>query len=214
MKKSRIDYRLYFVTEEGLPLDRLLHVIEESVAGGVTVVQLREKRSEGKEFYEKALHVKKLLDSLSVPLIINDRADVALAVGAAGVHVGQSDLPLYAVKKVVPDTMAVGVSVRSVKEAVAAEAGGANYIGVGSVFPTSTKPDAELLPPGRFREIASSVSIPAVAIGGINGDNLEKLKDSGAAGFAVVSALAKADHPKTAAGQLLKTIQAMCTSET
>ncbi|MFS0646669.1 thiamine phosphate synthase [Siminovitchia sp. 179-K 8D1 HS] len=206
MKKNKMNYRLYLVTEEGLPLNKLLQVVGESVAGGVTVVQLREKKTEAKDFYDRALKVKKLLDSLSVPLIINDRVDVALAVGAAGVHVGQSDLPLPAVKKVIPESMIVGVSARTVEEAIAAEEEGADYIGVGSVFPTSTKADAKLLPTGVLQHIVSAVSIPVVAIGGINEINIGSLKDSGAAGAAIVSALTRAANPKGTAEKLLKCI--------
>lgn len=206
MKKNKIDYRLYLVTEEKLPLNKLLHVIGESVAGGVTAVQLREKKTDGKDFYDRALEVKKLLDSLSVPLIINDRVDVAMAIGADGVHVGQSDLPLSAVKKLIPYSMTVGVSARTVEHAIAAEKGGADYIGVGSVFPTSTKRDAKLLPAGRLDNIVSSVTIPVVAIGGINAKNIGCLKDSGVAGIAVASALTRAKNPKETAEQLLKYI--------
>ncbi|MBM7716346.1 thiamine phosphate synthase [Siminovitchia sp. FSL H7-0308] len=204
MKKNHIDYRLYLVTEEDLPISKLLHLIEESVAGGVTLVQLREKKSGGRDFYEKAIQIKKLLDSLSVPLIINDRVDVALAVGADGVHVGQEDLPLAAVKSIIPDSMLVGVSARTLEHAIAAEKGGADYIGVGSVFPTSTKSDAKLLPNGMLDKIVSSVSIPVVAIGGINEKNSGCLKNSGVAGIVVVSALTRAKNPKVTAENLLK----------
>lgn len=210
MKKNKMNYRLYLVTEEELPLNKLLQVVEESVAGGVTVVQLREKKTEAKVFYDRALKVKKLLDSLSVPLIINDRLDVALAVGAAGVHVGQSDLPLPAVKKIIPESMIVGVSARTAEEAIAAEEEGADYIGVGSVFPTSTKVDAKLLPTGALQRIVSAVSIPVVAIGGINEINIGSLKDSGAAGAAIVSALTRAANPKRTAEKLFKSIKEVC----
>lgn len=211
MKKNKIDYSLYLVTEEEMPVKKLLHLIQESVAGGVTVVQLREKKSGGRDFFEKALQVKKLLDSLSVPLIINDRADVALAVGADGVHIGQSDLPLKAVKKILPESMVVGVSARTVKDAIAAEDEGADYIGSGSLFPTATKEDAKLLPMGALQQIVSAVSIPVVAIGGINEKNIGSLKESGAAGFAVVSALTKARSPKKAAKKLLEIINGAST---
>ena len=117
-----LDYGLYLVTEESVPLPRLLHTVEEAVRGGVTVVQLREKRSDGRVFFEKAMRLKRLLDAYDIPLIINDRVDVALAVQAAGVHVGQDDLPLPAVRKCVPASMIVGVSARTAAQAQAAAA--------------------------------------------------------------------------------------------
>ena len=171
-----LDLTLYFVTEESVPLDTLLTIVERAVEGGVTAVQLREKKSEGITFFEKAKRLKALLDRYDVPLIINDRVDVALAVGAAGVHVGQSDLPLHAIKKIVPESMIVGISASTVEEAKLAEAAGASYLGVGAVFPTSTKNDATVLPAGMLQTIKESVSIPIVGIGGITLDNVELLR--------------------------------------
>ena len=143
LNKFQFNQSLYLVTEESVPLDTLLDIIQKAVAGGVDVVQLREKNSDGKLFYEKALAVKQLLHKLGVPLIINDRVDVALAIGADGVHIGQSDLPLTAVKKIVPDNMIVGISAGNLDEALEAERNGADYIGVGALFATSSKDDAE-----------------------------------------------------------------------
>lgn len=192
-------YDLYLVTEESVPLKELLHIVEEAVQGGVTLVQLREKKSTGKCFYEKAKKLKELLARYEVPLIINDRVDVALAVHADGVHVGQKDLPLSAVRKIVPDHMIVGVSVSNSEEAKEAELSGANYIGVGAVFPTGTKDDAKVLPEGMLETIASSVSIPSVAIGGIKLHNLPTLLNKKIAGAAIVSGIMAARDPKQAA---------------
>ncbi|RFU60056.1 thiamine phosphate synthase [Bacillus sp. V59.32b] len=203
MSRSQpIDWSLYLVTEESVPIDRLLTIVQEAVLGGVTVVQLREKSSNGHVFYEKAARLKRMLDHHSVPLIINDRVDIALAVEAAGVHIGQKDLPLTAVKKIVPEEMAVGVSVQNVEQALEAAYNGADCIGVGAVFPTSTKKDANLLQKGMLEKICGAVAIPAVAIGGITLKNISTISNSGIAGIAVVSEIMKAKDPRKAAEQL------------
>lgn len=190
-----LDLTLYLVTEEAVPLERLLTIVEQAIEGGITLVQLREKKSDGAIFYEKAKALKKLLDQYEVPLIINDRIDVALAVKAAGVHVGQSDLSITAVRSIIPKTMIVGVSVSTVEEALAAEKGGADYIGVGAAFPTGTKSDAKVLPVGMLKEITQSVSIQSVAIGGIGLGNIGLLRETGIAGVAVVSVIMEAQNP-------------------
>ncbi|MDQ0268492.1 thiamine phosphate synthase [Cytobacillus purgationiresistens] len=193
------DYSLYLVTEESIPLNELATIVEEAIKGGATLVQLREKASSGKVFYEKALHLNELLKKYDVPLIINDRVDIALAIGAAGVHVGQDDLPVAAVRKIVPQEMIVGVSVATLAEAEDAQRNGADYVGVGSVFPTQSKKDAELLLDGSLTEITSNITIPAVAIGGIQIDNIASIKNKGLAGVAVVSAIIRAHNPAKAA---------------
>ena len=207
MKKSQIDLSLYLVTEESIEIDELTKIITESVSGGVSIVQLREKNNSSLSFYKKASALKQLLNELSIPLIINDRVDIALAVGADGIHIGQDDLPLPVVKKMVPEDMIVGVSVSTLEEALEAERNGADYIGVGSVFPTKTKQDATLMALEDLGEICRGVSIPAVAIGGITADNMSALSDSGLSGTAVVSAIMNADNPKTASESLLKIIK-------
>lgn len=196
---------LYLVTEESVPLDTLLDIIKKSIAGGVDVVQLREKSSSGKIFYEKALAIKQLLRNTGVPLIINDRVDVALAIEADGVHVGQSDLPLQAVKKMIPDTMIVGISARNLEEALEAEKNGADYIGVGALFSTSSKHDAKVLPEGMLEKICRQVSIPVIAIGGLTAERIKTLSNSRISGAAVVSALMKAENPEQAA-KVLKNV--------
>ncbi|MFS0888847.1 thiamine phosphate synthase [Peribacillus frigoritolerans] len=207
MKKSQIDLSLYLVTEESIAIEELTKIIAQSVSGGVSIVQLREKNNSSLSFYEKASALKQLLNELSIPLIINDRVDIALAVGADGIHIGQDDLPLPVVKKMVPEDMIVGVSVSTLEEALEAERDGADYIGVGSVFPTKTKQDATLMALEDLGEICRGVSIPAVAIGGITADNISALSDSGLSGTAVVSAIMNADNPKTASESLLKIIK-------
>lgn len=207
MKKSQIDLSLYLVTEESIAVEELTKIIAQSVSGGVSIVQLREKNNSSLSFYKKASALKQLLNELSIPLIINDRVDIALAVGADGIHIGQDDLPLPVVKKMVPEDMIVGVSVSTLAEALEAERNGADYIGVGSVFPTKTKQDATLMALEDLGEICRGVSIPAVAIGGITADNISALSDSGLSGTAVVSAIMNADNPKTASESLLKIIK-------
>ncbi|MCK1984193.1 MULTISPECIES: thiamine phosphate synthase [Peribacillus] len=207
MKKSQIDLSLYLVTEESLAIEELTKIIAESVSGGVSIVQLREKNNSSLSFYNKASALKQLLNELSIPLIINDRVDIALAVAADGIHIGQDDLPLPVVKKMVPEDMIVGVSVSTLEEALEAERNGADYIGVGSVFPTKTKQDATLMAIGDLEEICRSVSIPAVAIGGITADNISELSASGLSGTAVVSAIMNAESPKNASESLLKIIK-------
>lgn len=198
------NYELYLVTDESTIVEDLLKIVEEAVKGGVTIVQLREKNSTGHEFYGKAKRLKALLSRYDIPLVINDRIDIALAVGSAGVHIGQSDLPLYAVRKIVPSSMIVGVSVSTVEEAKEAEENGADYIGVGAAFATNTKEDADLLSEGMLSAITSSVTIPAVAIGGIKLANIHELKDEKLAGVAIVSEIMHAQKPYEAALALQK----------
>ncbi|MEK4148062.1 thiamine phosphate synthase [Robertmurraya sp. FSL W8-0741] len=194
--------KLYLVTEESIPLPELLAIVEEAIKGGVSAVQLREKTNSGKLFFEKALKLKELTSHYKVPLYINDRVDIALAVGADGIHVGQEDLPLTSIKQIIPSTVNVGVSAGSVEEAIAAEKDGADYIGVGAVFPTASKDDAKVLAEGELEKIIQAVSIPVVAIGGIKLNNLERLKDLPITGIAIVSEIMKADSPRKAASLL------------
>lgn len=196
---KQTDYSIYLVTDETQSIDALCTIVEQAVKGGVSIVQLREKTSGGKVFLEKAKSLKAILEPYGVPLVINDRVDVALAAGAEGVHVGQSDLPLADVRKIVPSSMIVGVSVSNVEEALAAEKAGADYVGVGAVFPTDSKKDAELLMEGMLEQVTSAISIPVVAIGGIKLDNIEQLAGKNLAGAAIVSAIMHAESPYEAA---------------
>ncbi|MBK5445620.1 thiamine phosphate synthase [Peribacillus sp. TH24] len=207
MKKSQIDLSLYLVTEESIAIEDLTKIIAEAVSGGVSIVQLREKNNSSLSFYKKASALKQLLHELSIPLIINDRVDIALAVGADGVHIGQDDLPLSVIKQLVPDNMIIGVSVSTLEEAIEAEQNGADYIGVGSIFPTKTKQDATLMANGELEKICRSISIPAVAIGGITTENISSLSESGVSGTAVVSAIMNANSPQHAAEFLLSIIK-------
>jgi thiamine-phosphate pyrophosphorylase len=194
-----IDYSLYLVTDRGLSRGRsTLEVVRAAVRGGVTCVQLREKTAATRAFIEEALGVRAYLNSCGVPLIINDRVDVALAVGADGVHLGQSDMPLAAARALVGAAMVIGISAESVRDAV--EAAGADYLGVSPVFATPTKADtAAPLGLEGLRAIREAVKTPLVAIGGLNRGNAAAAIRSGADGVAVVSAIVAADDPEQAA---------------
>ena len=186
--KNVVNYKLYLVTDRDILKGRdISAAVEEAIKGGVTVVQLREKSISSLEFYNIAVEVKKVTDKYNVPLIINDRLDIALSVDAAGIHVGQGDMPAPITRNLVGQNKVLGVSVATVEEAKKAEADGADYIGVGAMFPTSTKDDARAVSIEVLKEIKDSVNIPVVAIGGINSKNLSLLKPSKIDGIAVVS---------------------------
>jgi len=177
------------------------------VSGGVTCVQLREKDCSTLEFIEQARPIKSFLEEREVPLIINDRLDVALAVGAEGVHLGQSDMPLEMAQKIAGPSMLIGISAESVQDAVKAENGGADYLGVSPIYTTPTKTDtAPPLGLQGLREIKNRVNIPLVGIGGLNNSNAAEVIRSGADGVAVVSAIVAAEDPETAAMNLKQII--------
>lgn len=205
----RPDYTLYLVTDRGLARGRpLAAIVREALAGGVTCVQLREKNLETREFLEEARALRAATRELSVPLIINDRAEIALAVGADGVHLGQRDLPLPAARKLGPPGWLIGVSAESVEDAIRAEREGADYVGVSPVFATPTKTDhAPPLGLEGLRAIRAAVKIPLVAIGGIQTGNARDVIRAGADGLAVVSAILAAESPRAAAAELRKAIE-------
>jgi thiamine-phosphate pyrophosphorylase len=154
------------------------------------MVQLREKEAPGREFYKIALEVRTLTRRYGIPLVIDDRLDIALAAGAEGLHIGQSDLPLPAARRLAGKDMFIGVSVSTVKEALEAERNGADYLGGGAVYPTGSKAGVgEAIGPGRFGEICAAVKIPVAGIGGINTENAGAVIKAGAAGIAVISAI-------------------------
>ena len=186
----QFDPRLYLVTERShLDGRDFLHVVELALQGGATMVQLREKNASGREFLELALALRPLTRKYNVPLWINDRVDIALAAEADGVHLGQSDLPADAARRIIPRKMLLGISVGTVEQALAAEAAGADLLGSGAVFPTATKDDAEAVAQSTLADICSAVRIPVVAIGGITLQNLHIPMAAGVAGVAVVSAI-------------------------
>ena len=203
MKKSQIDYTLYLVTDRSFLQGRTLAAcVEEACRNGATLVQLREKDASSRFFYEEALAVREVTRKLEVRLIINDRLDIALAVGADGLHVGQEDLPLSIARRQLGQEALIGVSVHSVAEAVVAQEGGADYVGIGSLFPTSTKKDVQQLSWADVQAIREVLRIPAVGIGGIAAGNLQQVRQCGLAGAAVVSAILGAEDIGGAARKL------------
>lgn len=185
-----IDYTLYLVTDrELMSCPTVEECVERAIAGGASVVQLREKSYTSHEFYELAVRVKKITAALNVPLIINDRIDICLAADADGVHLGQKDIPCAAARKILGRDKIIGVSAALPEEARQAELDGADYLGVGAVFSTSTKSDTRPVTPEIIRQIRAAVSIPFVAIGGINKNNIVQLYGLGINGAAVVSAV-------------------------
>lgn len=199
-----IDYSLYLVTDRSLSKGRsTAEIVAAAVAGGVSCIQLREKSCGTREFLNEALALQPLLKSRNIPLIINDRLDIALAIEADGVHLGQSDMPIGMARKIAGDSLIIGISAESVDDALRAEQEGADYLGISPVFSTPTKTD--IAPPlglEGVRQIRALVDIPLVGIGGINSDNAESVLAAGADGIAVVSAIVSAADPAGAAKKL------------
>ncbi len=203
MKLDKKSMLVYAVTDRTwLNGRRLEEDVEKAIKGGATFVQIREKELDTAAFLEQAKAVKAVTDRYGVPFVINDHVEIALAVNADGVHVGQSDMEAGDVRaKLGPDKI-IGVSAQTVEQAILAEKHGADYLGVGAVFPTSTKLDAAEVSFETLRAICEAVSIPVVAIGGINLENVSELKGSGISGAAVVSAIFAAQDIETAAAAL------------
>ena len=196
--KKRIDYSIYLLTDDECLKGRpLLPSVEEALQGGVTLVQYRSKFKDGGPMYEEALALKALCDSYDVPLIINDRVDVALAVGAAGVHVGQDDLPCAVVRALTGADFVIGVSAHNPEEARHAIAAGADYLGCGAVFGTATKPGVAKLGLANLRAIRRVATKPMVGIGGVKAENYAEVLATGADGAAIISGILGADDIKT-----------------
>ena len=205
MNCKKEDMRLYAVTDRSWLGDKkLADQVKECLEGGVTFLQLREQKLDEEAFYEEALEIKKLCKEKGVPFIINDNVDVALRCDADGVHVGQSDMEAQDVRAKLGADKIIGVSARTVEQAVKAEKMGADYLGVGAVFSTSTKLDAREVSWETLKEICETVSIPVVAIGGITADNLSQLAGTGVDGVAVVSAIFAQKDIKAATENLRK----------
>lgn len=200
---KNLDLSLYLVTDKSDNVEKFLKTIEEGIKGGVSVVQIREKTADTLDFYNLALKVKEITSKYNVPLIINDRVDIALAIDADGVHVGQSDMPCDVTRKLIGKDKILGVSAATIDEAQKAEKDGADYIGTGAVFPTATKDDAPSITKKELKEVVESINIPVVAIGGITLENAHELIDTGIAGLSVVSAIMSSDNPKESSKKLL-----------
>jgi thiamine-phosphate diphosphorylase len=199
-----VDYSLYLVTDRTLSRGRSsAEIVGAAVRGGVTCVQLREKQCSTREFIQEARSLQPLLSQQRIPLIINDRLDVALAIGADGIHLGQSDMHIGDARRLAGEKMIIGISAESIEDAVIAEQEGADYIGISPVYATKTKTDTRApLGLDGIRRIRQAVRIPLVGIGGINGGNIRAVIGAGANGVAVVSAIVAADCAETAAAEL------------
>lgn len=199
----KYDYTLYLVTDRMLMSTvTLCEAVEQAITGGCTMVQLREKNISSLDFYNLAKAVRHITNKYNVPLIINDRIDIALSMGAQGVHIGQSDIPASVARKIIGRDMLLGVSASFLPEAIRAQDDGADYLGVGAMFPTGTKSDAAAVSMNELQKIRKAVNIPIVAIGGINKENASQLIGIGINGLAVVSAIISQPDIKQAATEL------------
>lgn len=210
MNCDKKDLLLYAVTDRHwLDGRRLINVVRESLDGGVTMVQLREKTLEEEKFLEEAKELQALCRERGVPFLVNDNVEIAREMNADGVHVGQSDMEALDVRAILGPDKILGVSAQTVEQAVLAEKHGADYLGVGAVFPTGSKDDADDVSYDTLKAICQAVSIPVVAIGGITQQNVEKLAGSGICGVAVISAIYAAKDVKAAAADLKTTVKEM-----
>lgn len=197
------DTSLYFITDStGMSEEKFLSVIEEALKGGVTLLQLREKDKSTREYISLAQKVHNISRKYKVPLIIDDRIDVAYAVDAEGVHLGQSDMPVNIARKLLGDNKIIGATAKTVEQALEAYENGADYLGVGAIYPTTTKVKTVLTSTEMLDKICKAVPIPVNAIGGLNKDNIHVLDGINIAGICVVSAIMKSDNPQQAAHDL------------
>lgn len=200
---KKLDTTMYFITDStNCTEEAFLRCVEAACRGGVTLVQLREKERTTREYLALAEKVHTITQGFGIPLIIDDRVDVALAAGAEGVHVGQSDMPVHIARKLMGEQKIIGATAKTVPQALEAYEQGADYLGVGAIFPTTTKVKTVLTSVDTLKEIIRAVPISVNAIGGLNRENIHVLKGSGIAGICAVSAIMKADNPCRAAGEL------------
>ncbi len=200
-----IDYSLYLITDRNLVGAKdFYRSVREALRGGVSLLQVREKELSSREFYNSARVLKDMAAQYNVPLIVNDRLDIALAVDADGLHIGEHDLPLEIARKILGKEKILGYSVSSIEEARYAVETGANYLGAGAVFPTGSKADVgEAIGLERLKEIKQAVKVPVVAIGGIGAQNVREVKRTGADGVSLISAILACECPYRAAKELL-----------
>ena len=200
---KKLDTTMYFITDStNYSEEEFLYRVEEACKGGVTLIQLREKERTTREYLYLAEKVHEITQRYDIPLIIDDRVDIALAVNAEGVHVGQSDMPVHIARKLMGDDKIIGATTKTVPQAVEAYEQGADYLGVGAIYPTTTKVKTVLTSVDTLKEIVKAVPIKVNAIGGLNKENIHVLKDSAINGICVVSAIMKADNPCIAAIEL------------
>ena len=201
-----LDTTLYFITDSTcVPVERFLPVVEAACKGGATIIQLREKDKSTREYMKLAMATHEITARYGIPLIIDDRVDVALAIGAEGVHVGQSDMPVRLARKLMGADKIVGATTKTVPQALEAFEQGADYLGCGAIYPTTTHVNTVITPVETLKDVVKAVPIPVNAIGGLNKDNIFVLKGSGIAGICAVSAIMKAADPETAARELKQT---------
>lgn len=202
---KELDTRLYFITDSsGYSEDEFLYRVEQALSGGATILQLREKEKSTREYIELAEKVHKITKKYNVPLIIDDRIDVALAIDAEGVHVGQSDMPVQLARKLMGNNKIIGATTKTVEQAKEAYEQGADYLGIGAIYPTTTKVKTVLTSTETLKDICNAVPIPANAIGGLNKNNIDVLKGIPISGICVVSAIMKAENPKMATVELIE----------
>ncbi len=203
--REKLNLSLYLVTDRtNIKTDaEFLEKIEDSLKGGVTLVQLREKNISTREYINLAKNVKKICDKYSVPLIIDDRIDVCIAANCSGVHLGNEDMEIKDARRILGDNYIIGATAKSVERAVQCEKEGADYLGVGAIYPTKTHVKTKITPVSTLIDINNSANIKTIAIGGLNENNLDVLKKSGASGIAVVRALMNSDNPQKTAMDLL-----------
>lgn len=206
--KPQFDLTLYLVTDPKLSGGDLPGKVEAAIQGGVTLVQLREKAADSRQFLETALRVREVTDRYGIPLIINDRIDIALACNAAGVHLGQQDIPCKIAREILGPDKLIGVTAKTVEQAIQAERDGADYLGCGALFPSGAKPEAQPMTLSTLSEILASVHIPVTAIGGINAENVHLPVEAGTNGVAVVSAILGQPDVSAAARKLREKIEA------
>jgi len=205
---KKLDTRLYFITDStGFSEEDFLFRVESALKGGVTIMQLREKDKSTREYICLAEKVHTLTKKYNVPLIIDDRIDVAMAADAEGVHLGQSDMPICTARKILGNDYIIGATAKTVEQAAEAYGQGADYLGVGAIYPTTTKVKTVLTSTETLDAICKAVPVPVNAIGGLNKNNISVLKDIPIAGICVVSAIMKADCPQKAAEELNEIIR-------
>ena len=190
-----MDLSLYLITDsQGLSDEEFFDRIETALMAGVTMVQLREKELSAREIYQKAVKLKEICRKYNVPLIMNDRLDIALAAGLDGVHLGANDLPIARAREILGESKIIGATAKTVDAAKMAEKDGTDYFGIGAFFATDTKTDALVLTPAEIKEVTSSVNIPAVGIGGLNAENIEIIENCGLSGAALSNAVMRSDN--------------------
>ncbi len=206
------DSAVYFITDStNYKENEFLYRVGQALKGGVTLLQLREKDKTTREYIHLAKEVHKLTQKYNIPLIIDDRIDVAMAMGAEGVHLGQSDMPVVTARKILGNNSIIGATAKTVPQALEAYQQGADYLGVGAIYPTTTKVKTVLTSVDTLKDICKAVPIPVNAIGGLNKDNLSVLRDGNIAGICVVSAIMKAESPYQATVDLIQSAKEVLT---